>query len=145
MPQCNDLRSTRVQLGHNQGGLIGFRTAVGEVALLQAPRCNLSQLFRQLHDGLVDVKRRGMLHLLHLCLDGRIDFGMAVADAHGKHATKEVQVRSAFGIPDPHAFGTFHHQRFAVVGVGARPDVLLLFGNGIVLSLRGHARLLVKK
>ena len=100
MPQRNDLRSTRVQLGHDQGSLIGFGTAVRKVALLQATRCNLGKLLGKLHNRLINVERGGMLHLLHLRLDGRIDLGLAMTNAHREYTTEEVQVRAPFGVPD---------------------------------------------
>ena len=132
-----------MQFSHDQGGLIGFGTAVRKVALLQATWCNLGKLLGKLHNRLIDVERGGMLHLLHLRLNGGIDLGLAMTNAHREYTTEEVQVGAAFGVPDAHAFSTFHNQRFTVIGIGTRPNVLFFLGDGVALRLRCSCVLLL--
>src|SRR5262245_15578889 len=93
MPQRDDLLRPRVEFCHHQSSLIGFSTTVGKVALLQTTWCNFSKFFSQRHYGLIDIKRGGMLNLLHLSFNGRIDLGMTMTNTDREYSSKKVQVR----------------------------------------------------
>ena len=107
-------------------GFIGFRSAVGEETFLEVAGGDLRQLFRQGDDGLVGVKRGGMLQAVNLRLHFGGDLLVTVPDADGEDAAEEIEVAAALGVENVLGVGVVHHQRLGVVVDHAGEQILLV-------------------
>ena len=97
------------------GSLIGFGARTGEKALLQSAGSDLRDFFGEGDNLLVGIESGKMLEAVHLGLDLRRDFGVAVADGDRQDAAEEIEVFAPFDIPDVLHLGAVGDERLLVV------------------------------
>jgi hypothetical protein len=123
----DDFEVAGVHASGLDGGLVGFGTAVGEERFFQRAGRDLGQLFGERHHGLVGEASRDVLHLVDLGLGLFRDAGIAMADADGNDAAKEIEILLAFHVPDMLHGGVVHGDGIGVVvGDGWEDEFLLL-------------------
>ena len=140
MPQRQEFIVARVHARREDGHFIGFRAAVGEIALLQFAGRNRGHLFRQVHHGFGDEERGRVLDLVDLRFDLLRHLGVRVAHTDGHDAAQEVEKLLALDVPNVLALGMVNHHRVLEVGGDAVEKVFLLFANDFVF---GHGNLKV--
>src|SRR5581483_2912010 len=111
----------------------GLRAAVGEKRFFQPSRRDLRQLLRQPHLRLVGVKRRDVLELVSLLVDGAGYFFVAMANADRENAAEKIQEFLAVGVVDVLILGMIDHQRLVVISRDAGEKVLLLLFDDFFL------------
>src|SRR6266540_6369947 len=115
MAQRDDVLALGVELRQQYSGFVSLRAAIGKKRFLQPPGSNLRQLLRQANLRLVGVKRREMLHLVGLLIDGFGDFLVTMSDAYRKNAAEKIQKLFTFCIVDILIFSVIDDQRFVVI------------------------------
>jgi hypothetical protein len=131
--QRDDILALRMDLREQHRGFVGFRAAVGEKRFLQSSGGDLGEFLRQPNLRLVGVKRRHMLQLVGLVVDGLDDFVIAMTDTDRQDTAEEIQELVSFGVVDIVVLGVVHDQRLVVIRGYAREEILFLFVDDFLL------------
>ena len=123
-----------IAAGGEDGGLVGFGTAIREETLGEfAAGRDPGHAFGERYLRLVRKHSGDVLQLAHLFHDLLVHGLVAVADADGDDAAEEIEVLVAVSVPDELVFGAFDDQRLLEVMEHAGEQVALAGKDDLLL------------